>query len=281
MVDRQLTIPEEPRPDTETRMSLGEHLEELRRRIIYALLGLTAGTAASLVFAGHVIRFLEQPYWDAMARFGKTREELAVLTVGAGFDIYMKTALYCGLLIGSPWILYQLWAFVSAGLYPRERRMVHLSIPFFVLLFAAGGAFFYYLVAVPAIMFLVHFDVILGVRNVVTLQSHLGLMTEMMLVFGMAFQTPLVILLLAKIGLVGMGTLRKYRRHAIVVILLFAAIFAPGDVVSMFALAIPMWLLYELGVVLAYFLVLKKRAAEESAQEDEDSALEDQERGAS
>jgi sec-independent protein translocase protein TatC len=103
----------------------------------------------------------------------------------------------------------------------------------------------------------------------------------MMIVFGLAFQTPLIILLLAKIGLVSMRTLHKYRRHAVVVILAFAAVFAPGDVISMIALALPMWLLYELGVVLAYFLALKKSPAEEEQERQDEQEVIGEEKGES
>jgi sec-independent protein translocase protein TatC len=253
---------EDRKSEIENQMTLGEHLEELRRRLIYSLLGLAVGMVGSLFFAVEVIRLLGHPYREALRQLGIGDESLAVLSVGAGFDVYMKTALYCGLLVASPWIIHQAWAFISAGLYRRERRVVSAAVPFFVLLFLAGASFFYFLVAVPAIRFLVHFDALLGVKPIITLQNQIGFMGEMMIVFGLAFQTPLIILLLAKIGLVDMGTLRKYRRHAIVVIAAFAAVFAPADVVSMFALGVPMWMLYELGAALAHFLVFKKRGEE-------------------
>jgi len=255
--------------DNEVRMSLGEHLEELRRRIIYSLLGVAAGGIVGLVFGRWIILMMEYPYKVALAKLGQPAEQLAVLSVGAGFDLYMKTAMYCGLLIGAPWIIYQIWAFVSVGLLPRERRAVRFAIPFFVALFLCGATFFVFLVAVPALEFLIGFDHWLEVKPVVTLQSQVGFMAEMMIVFGFAFQTPLVILVLAKVGLVSMRGLRKCRRHAIVAITAFAAVFAPGDVISMFALAVPMWLLYEGGVLLAWFLALRGREAEEESPADE------------
>lgn len=240
-------------------MTLGEHLEELRRRVIYALLGVAVAVAVSLAFAREVILAFEWPYQKALAEIGMPWEKLAVLSVGAGFDVYMRVALYCGLLLAGPWIIYQAWAFVAAGLHPRERRVVLMAVPAFVGLFLGGAAFFVAFVAVPAIKFLIGFDRWLDLDPVVTLQSQIGFMTDMVLAFGLAFQTPLAILLLAKVGLVSMKTLRKYRRHAIVAIAAFAAVFAPPDALSMLALGLPMWLLYELGVVLAYFLALRKK----------------------
>jgi sec-independent protein translocase protein TatC len=258
--------------DGEVRMSLGDHLEELRRRLIYALLGVAAGMTVGLVFAREVIVAMELPYKIAMSRLGTPAERLTVLTVGAGFDLYMRTALWVGILLGSPWIIYQIWAFVSAGLLPREKRMVHYAVPFFVVLFLSGAAFFVFLVAVPAILFFVHFDRWLDVTTVVTLQSQVGFMAEMMIVFGLAFQTPLIVLVLAKAHLVTMSTLRKYRRHVIVAIAAFSAVFAPPDALSMVILAVPMWMLYELGVVLAYFLALKNAPPSEEEAPENDRA---------
>jgi Tat protein translocase TatC len=251
--------------DQEARMSLGEHLDELRRRLIYALLGIAAGLVVGLVFARPVILAMEYPYHRATEALGMPNEPLAVLTMGGGFDLYMRTALWIGAVLGSPWIIYQLWAFVSAGLLPRERRMVRLAVPFFVILFLAGAAFFVFFVAEPALRFLLYFDTdyfkaegMAGTKAIITLQNYVGLITEMVVVFGLAFQTPLVVLVLAKVRLVSMETLHKYRRHVIVAIAAFSAVFAPPDAVSMIVLAVPMWLLYELGVALAYFLVLRK-----------------------
>jgi sec-independent protein translocase protein TatC len=251
--------------DPEVRMSLGDHLEELRRRLIYAFIGVAGGLVVGLVTARPVILAMEYPYHRATAALGMPNDPLVVLTMGGGFDLYMRTALWIGVVLGSPWIIYQLWAFVSAGLLPRERRMVRFSVPFFVVLFLAGAAFFLLFVAVPAFRFLLYFDTdyftaegMEATKAVITLQSYIGLVTEMVIVFGLAFQTPLVVLVLAKIGLVTMGSLRRFRRHVIVAIAAFSAVFAPPDALSMIVLGVSMWMLYELGVVLAYFLALRK-----------------------
>jgi sec-independent protein translocase protein TatC len=260
--------------EQEVRMPLWAHLEEFRRRLAYMLIGVAGGMAIGLAFAKPIIMFLEYPYKQAMANLNITEEPLAAFSIGAGFDLYMKTALWCGVILGGPWIIYQLWAFVSAGLRPREKRVVQFAVPFFIGLFLTGAAFFNFLVAVPAIQFLIGFDRWLDVKPVITIQNQVGFMAEMMIVFGFAFQTPLIVLVLAKVGLVSMKTLHRYRRHAITVILAFSAIFAPADVGSMIALAVSMWLLYELGVVLAYFLAF--RNAPPSEDEDLDDADEEE-----
>lgn len=244
-------------------MSLGEHLEELRRRLIYALLGLVVGVAIGLAIGRPIIQIMQRPYEAALAKMGMPNEQLSVLAVGAGFDIYMRVALYTGLLIGCPWIIYQVWAFIAAGLRPNERRYVQFSVPFSVALFLAGGVFFVFFVSVPAITFLMEFDRWLGVKPLITLPNQIGFMVDMILAFGVAFQTPVAVLILAKVGLVDMKTLRGYRRHAALAVSIFAAIFAPGDALSMIIMAGAMYLLYELGLVLAHLLIFRHEPAED------------------
>jgi sec-independent protein translocase protein TatC len=163
------------------------------------------------------------------------------------------------LILAAPWIIYQLWAFISAGLYPKERRLVHHFVPAFVVLFAGGAAFFLFVVSVPTIKGLLWFDNLVEGHTVITIQNQIDFMGNLMLVFGLAFQIPLAILILARVGLVSMKGINKYRRHVIMGILIFGAVMGPGDVLSSTALALPMWLLYEAGALLAYFLVLKKK----------------------
>lgn len=256
-----MPIDQDPSP-AENKMSLTEHLEELRRRIIYALLGVAVTLGLSLAFARQVILALEYPFNQVMAEMGSS-QKLNVLSIGAGFDLYMRVALYCGLIAASPWIIYQVWAFVSAGLYSKEKRFVQYSIPFSIALFLAGGAFFIGFVAVPATRFLVHFDIWLDVAPMVSINNQIEFMTDMILVFGVAFQMPLATLILAKVGLVSMETLRAYRKHVIFAIVVFSGIFAPPDALSMLAMIFPMWLLYELGVALAYLLVYRREQAEQ------------------
>jgi sec-independent protein translocase protein TatC len=257
-------------PD-EKRMSLVEHLEELRRRLIYSLAGLAVAMALALIFGHQIIALLKYPYDKAVSQLGMP-SQLSVLSAGAGFDAYMKVSFYCGLILSCPWIVYQLWMFVSAGLYPRERRYVTYSVPFSALLFMGGAAFFLLAVSVPAIRFLLWFDHWMGLNPIVTLQSHVEFMTDMILAFGLAFQTPLAIFILARVGLVSIRTLNRYRRHAIFVILVFSAVFAPPDVLSMLAMALPMWMLFEAGVLLAYITV-RKQERQEREEDARDRAL--------
>ncbi len=247
----------------ERRMTLADHLDELRRRLIRAILGLVAGAALGMIFAREVIFLLTRPYYKALESIHQPAEPLTVLTAGGGFDIWMRVALYCGAILAGPWIIYQIWGFVSAGLYPREKRFVQYSIPFSVLLFLGGAAFFVFYVAVPAVVFLVGIDLWLGLRPMITLQSQITFMTDMILAFGLAFQLPLAVLILSKVGIASMSTLNKYRKHVLMAIVIFCAIFAPPDALSMVAMIVPMWMLYEIGVGLSWLLVLRHRKADE------------------
>jgi sec-independent protein translocase protein TatC len=237
-------------------MSLGDHLEELRYRLILAIAGLAVALIISLFFGKPVITFLEKPYIDAMGKDAR----MQVLGPADGFVSYMNICLVAGIIIASPWIFYQLWMFISAGLYKNEKRYVYMVVPFSSVLFIAGSLFFIFFVAPVTLQVLVAFNKdFLGVDSNFTFQKYISLITLMMLAFGISFQTPLVIFFLNKFGLVSVQALRKSRRYAILVIFFVAAAVTPGsDMFSLFSLAIPLYLLYEFGILLSYFASRKK-----------------------
>lgn len=256
-------------------MTIGEHLEELRKRIMLALVGLVATMTVSMIYGKDLIRLIEYPFTQAMTKVGM-QPELAWMEVTGAFGIYLKVAFYVGLVLASPWVFYQLWMFVGAGLYSKEKRYVKMAVPFSVFLFLAGAAFAV-MVSIPAIEFFIVFGKDLGAKPVITLPDYISFMTQLLLVFGIVFQLPLVVLVLAKIGLVDMKMLNRFRRHVIVGIGVVAAIFAPADIISMIVMILCMCVLYEFGVVLAWVLVLRKRAKEEALLEAEDAAAAAQE----
>ena len=240
------------------RMSLGEHLDELRRRIILSLLGLLVTTVAALALGSHLVEFFRLPYERAMEAVGHT-PDLKVLGIADGFTTYLKMALIAAAVFASPWIFYQIWLFVAAGLHQKERRAVLCAVPFSAALFVAGTLFFMFVVAVPVMRFLIGINDWLGVETDLTFKSHVSFVARMVLVFGLAFQLPLVVLVLGMAGIVTGRALRRYRRHVIVGALIAAAILTPPDPVSQLCLALPLWLLYELGVVLVWLLVSKAK----------------------
>jgi sec-independent protein translocase protein TatC len=242
----------------DTTMSLGDHLEELRLRLILALLGLGAAVIACLFFGTLIISFIERPYIAALGEAAR----LQSLAPADGFTSYMEISAMAGVVISSPWIFYQLWMFVSAGLYPHEKRYVYMAMPFSTGLFVIGAMFFVFVIAPVTLKFLVMFNKqVLRVDSNFTFQNYVSFIATMMLIFGIAFQTPVAIYFLYKIGLVSIQALRSSRKFVVLGIVVVAAIATPGsDVFSLFSLAIPLYLLFELGILLIWFSQHRKKA---------------------
>jgi len=227
-----------------------EHLDELRRRLfwIVACWGLLTGLAALAV--EDVFEILMGPAVDAVRARGRT---LIAIAPAELFMTYIKTALLAGFLASMPVILYQGWMFVAPGLYPKERRF---ALPFVLgasLLFAIGCAFGYFL-AFPKV-----FDFFLGLESPFietswTTQTVFGFMSRLYLAFGLAFELPVVLVLLAVARVITPAALARGRKYAVLAMFVVAAIITPPDAVSQVMLAIPLCLLYELSVWFAYAL---------------------------
>jgi sec-independent protein translocase protein TatC len=233
----------------EMSMSLGDHLEELRLRLILALIGLSAAVAVCLGFGTYIIAFIERPYIAAMGQ----QARLQSLAPADGFTSYMEISVMAGVVIASPWIFYQLWMFVSAGLYQHEKRYVYMVTPFSAGLFITGALFFVFLIAPVTLKFLVMFNKqVLGVDSNFTFQNYISFIIIMMLIFGVAFQTPIAILFLTKTGLVSIQAMARSRKFVIMGIVVLAAVATPGsDMFSLCSLAVPLYLLFELGIFLS------------------------------
>jgi sec-independent protein translocase protein TatC len=240
-------------------MTLGEHLEELRLRLILALLGLAVAVGVCLFFGTAIIAFIERPYIEAMGK----QARLQSLAPADGFTSYMEISAMTGVILSSPWIFYQLWMFVSSGLYPHEKRYVYLATPFSAGLFVTGALFFVFVIAPVTLKFLVLFNKqILGVDSNFTFQNYVSFIAMMMLIFGLAFQTPIAIFFLVRTGL-----MTRSRKFVIFGIVILAAVATPGsDVFSLFSLAVPLYLLFEAGIALAK--ISERRAKSHSIPQD-------------
>ncbi len=342
-------------------MSLGDHLEELRFRMIRALIGLGIGCAICLFFGRSIIRFMQGPYDDSTAKLmfnidldfqadldqgtmteglrqelrnkgvtlsaevkvkrqgylysgsrwliddgveyrycakkeeakvkkgkDKVKEEedevkkkedevkkkeetlniyklkpLQVIAVAAGFISYIKIAMIAGLLLSSPWVFYHMWMFIAAGLYTHEKRYVNIAAPFSALLFVTGALFFLIVVAPLTLSFLVSFNQrILDANSAFTFQHYISFISHLMLVFGLAFQTPSAIFFLNRTGLVSIAALNKSRKFVILAIFVVAAMATPPDVISQVTLAVPSYLLFELGILLSYIASQRRKKSE-------------------
>lgn len=242
----------------DTTMSLGDHLEELRARLILAILGLVIGTIICLFFGKIIISIVEIPYIKAMGQEAR----MQTIAPAEGFVSYMKIVIISGLIISCPWVFYQIWMFVAAGLYEHERRYVQTAVPFSAALFVTGALFFLFIVARPILSFLVGFnEKILDVESIFTFPNYVSFVTTLMLVFGLAFQTPIAIYILNRTGLVSIETFKKSRKYVFIAVFVVGAVATPPDIISQITLAVSIYALYEFGIILCWFAERKRNAA--------------------
>ncbi len=187
---------------------------------------------------------------------------LQTLAPAEAFSAYMKVSFIAGLILMSPWVFYQLWMFVAAGLYEHERRYVRTAVPFSTALFVAGALFFLFIVAPISLRFFLMFADLMDVASNWTLQRYISFVTVLMLVFGLAFQTPIAIFILNRTGLVSLTALRRVRKYVFLSVFIIAAVVTPPDIISQIMLGLPLYALYELGILLAH-LARKRRTAKQ------------------
>ena len=242
------------------RMSFMEHLEELRSRIINALYGLVVAFVASLIYAGQLWDIISEPAVVALKHLKVEPPQLAQLTPMESFSIiWVKLPLLCSVFIASPWIVYQVWAFISPGLYKKERRW---ALPFVLLtagLFITGGLFAYFLAFRYGLEFLLGIGMSNNVRPVVSITEYFDLFVNVTLGVGLVFELPVLIFMLTLLRILSPRFLMRHSRYAILIIVIAAAIITPTpDVFNLMMFAIPMCALYFVGVFFSYLLVLKR-----------------------
>jgi sec-independent protein translocase protein TatC len=173
------------------------------------------------------------------------------------FSATMMVGCLMALLVASPYIVYQVWAFVGGALKPSEKKFVFIFAPLSLLFFISGGAFAYFVTVPMAYKFLMSFSSEYMIP-MVTVKNYLGFLGHMIVAFGVAFELPLILAFLAKIGIASPEYLRQMRRHAVIIILVVAALLTPPDVVSMLILAVPLMILYEVGIIFVGFFYKHK-----------------------
>ncbi len=245
------------------RLSITEHLEELRYRLIVCLIAIGIGAAVSFAFARLIFEFLMQPILNALPEEGPRR--LVFASAVEGFLVYIRVALYTGLFVAAPVFLHQLWRFVAPGLYARERRVVLPFVFFGTLMFAGGAAFCYYVVMPIGMPFLIGYAEAEFTEPMLSMREQLGLVKMLLLAFGVVFELPIVLAALAMIGVVNAPMLARYRRYAILLATIVSAVLTPQDPFSMMLMALPMYLFYELGILLAW--IIGKRKAKKARSE--------------
>lgn len=325
------------------RMTFGEHIEELRWRLIKAIGGAVVGTILCFSFGKKIMAFLCQPLYAAL-RSNEQDPYVTALRPPDVFLVYIKMCFVVGLVVTCPWVLYQIWAFIAGGLYSREKRYVRTFGPFSVVLFVTGVAFCYYVVVPISLNFLIRFtnmfpappvdrvvstesrpamlpgptipvvsrdpvaprdgqiwfdattnqlkihvlpkgesqdaqpqgrtwiahftpgDRASMVRPAYSLADYISFVTTMAMAFGIGFQVPIVVIFLAWSGIVEIEDISRARGYVILALVMLAAVLTPPDVQSQILLAIPMWGLFELGLILARVLPARLRRPDDESE---------------
>lgn len=306
------------------KMSLGDHLEELRARLILMIIGIVVGLIIGLTVGKYLINLLEAPYYRAMRSVQQKSSEseaepeprasqtnlvriqipeqsaeiiqslkpgdsflayidfyrddpnnpafavlkepsgtmgeetssaagsvkgLQTITPAEGFLIYMKVSLVFGIILTSPWLFWQIWAFVSAGLYRHERKFVNVVAPISGVLFMIGSVFFLFVIAPFVMNFFMVFNSGLRVESNWTLQNYMSMVLNLTLVFGLMFQSPIAIVFAERMGLVSVQALASSRKYVFLGCFILSAIMTPPDPVSQISLALPLYVLYESSII--------------------------------
>lgn len=253
-----------------SRAPLLDHLAELRTRLVRAIVAIVIGFVVCFVFVDPLFQFLARPFQTAMAAVHPERAGEAIELINTGafgfFSVKMQIALFGGIVFAFPVIAWQVYAFIAPGLYRRERAA---AAPFMIaapIMFVLGGAFVFYVAMPFALNFALHQEVTEGPVRVTYLpkvEEYMALVTTLVLAFGLMFQLPVVLSLLGRVGLISAATLKMGRRYAIVGIAGFSALVTPNDVISMFVMALPVYLLYEVSIWIVT-AIEKTRAKQEA-----------------
>ena len=228
------------------KLTLTTHLAELRKRLIRSVIAVAITTAASFFFAKQVFEVFKSRAEDLDLIFIEVTELLGV---------YFKVAIYCGIALALPFLIYELVMFVRPALTSKEKRYLYLSLPSVFLLFASGAIFAYYILLPPALNFLLDPPFAEGIATPeIRVGNYISLVTRFILVIGLVFQTPLLIFILAKIGVVTPQWLASHRALAIVGAFIIGAIVTPTwDPINQTMVSLPIIILYEFGIWLARF----------------------------
>jgi len=225
------------------------HLLELRNRLLRIVIGLLLITVALFPFANDIYHFLAMPLLHSLPAGG----QMIATGVTSPFLVPMKVVLLTACVISLPHSLYQVWAFVVPGLYTHERRMIWPLITASTLLFLCGIAFAYFAVF-PVVFGFISNSAPDGVAVMTDIGNYLDFAISLFIAFGLAFEVPVAVVLLVTAGAVSIAQLREARAYVIVGAFVLGAIFTPPDVISQFMLAVPLWLLYEAGILVAILM---------------------------
>ncbi len=248
--------------------SFTSHFVELRSRVLNSIIFIFIVFVISYIFAEHIYNFLVEPFANAVKDDQNSRR-LIFTALHETFIVYIKVAFFSSIFLGSPVLLVQIYKFIAPGLYKNEKQAI---LPYLIstpILFLLGGLLVYYLVMPLAIKFFLSFESIgssttLPIQLEAKVNEYLSLIMRLIFAFGISFQLPILLNLLARIGIVNSNYLKRRRRYVIVIIFALAAILTPPDPITQVGLAIPLLLLYELSIFTVRFTERKKEEIEDA-----------------
>jgi len=231
------------------------HLIELRDRLLRIVAGIVLTFICLFPFANKIYSLLASPLLNQLPQGG----QMIATAVTTPFFVPMKVAMLAAFVISLPYTLYQIWAFIAPGLYQHEKRFAAPMVVLSTLLFLIGMAFAYFLVF-PVVFGFIAGTAPEGVAVMTDIGNYLDFVITLFLAFGIAFEVPVAVVILVRMGMVNVATLKEIRSYVIVGAFIAGAILTPPDVISQFMLAVPLWLLYEAGILAAGFLGSKSES---------------------
>lgn len=240
--------------DSSTEMSFWDHIDVLRGTIFRSAGAILLFAVLGLCFKNFMFDYLILA--PASSDFFLYRwlgvpfeMELINIDISAQFFVHLKTSIALGFILAFPYIIYEVWKFVAPALYENEKKAMRKAFLFSSVLFYLGVVLGYCIIFPITLNFFQGYTVSDTVKNTISLQSYISMFTSMVLLFGVVFEFPTVIAVLSKLGIITRDFLRKYRKYAIVLVLILSAIITPADPFSMFVAAIPLYMLYELSII--------------------------------
>ena len=253
-----MTIPTDDRQEEATENFIS-HLLELRNRLLRALIAIGVVFVFLFWFAGDLYTLLAHPLLAALPKGG----QMIATDVTTPFMVPMKVAMMTAFMVALPYVLYQMWAFVAPGLYVHEKKLIAPLVVASTLLFLCGMAFAYFLVF-PMVFGFIAATAPQGVAVMTDINKYLDFVLTMFVAFGITFEVPVAVILLVRLNIVSVAKLKEVRPYVVVGAFVIGAVFTPPDVVSQIMLAMPLWLLYEIGVIIAAILVKNDANADTS-----------------
>lgn len=257
-----------------------EHIEELRKRLIICAVFFVIALFAGFYLAEPIIKYIQYDAEPFIEHFKQNNEQLDQsneLTLNAfkvtdPLTVYLEVTFFVALILTSPVILYQLWAFVAPGLYEAERKATLKYIPYAFILFLAGVLFGYFILFPNVMNFMMNLSERLGIQQVIGINEYFSFLFKLVIPFGLLFQLPVITLFLSRLGVLNPKWMVKIRKYSYFVLFVIAVLIAPPDLVSYIILSIPLFILYEFSIVIAKIGYRKFEKSEEQRLKEEKEA---------